>query len=143
MFQIVSTYREFREFLAAKKRKREPLRWRGTGAAEAMYRPSSHEGLANFRAALRRVDDWGQASERLDRIEHALRARSGHGFPLPHKVMQNSDRSLSVFWEGAMIRCLPDGVVSLIGGVGGIHSKGVSTELLDLLAFRARIERSS
>jgi hypothetical protein len=139
MFPIVSTYRDFREFLAAKKRKREPLRIVAKPIGCAIYRPSGARGFANFRAALRGVGDWGQASERLDQLEHALRARHQIGLPLPRKVMQNEDRSLSVFWTGAMVRCLPDGFVSLIGGTEGIPAKAITRELLDLLAFQMRI----
>jgi hypothetical protein len=140
---LIQTYRDFREFLEAKKRKREPLRWRARGATEATYVPRSASGFARFRAELRGVGDWGQASERVDSLEHALRARSGSGLPLPRKVIQNSDRSLSLFWTGAMVRCLPDGFVSLIGGVDGAQAKSVTPELLDLLAFQARIQGSA
>lgn len=140
MLSIVSTYREFREFLEAKKRKREPLRFIARGATEAVYIPRHAQGFANFRAALRGASDWGQASERADALEAALRRRRGTGLPLPRKVMQNEDRSLSFFWTGAMARCLPDGFVSLIGGTDGIPARKVTTELLDLLAFQARIQ---
>jgi hypothetical protein len=139
MLQLVSTYREFREFLAAKKRKREPLRFTAKPIGCAIYKPSSARGFANFRTALRGVGDWGQASERLDRLEHALRARHQVGLPLPRKLMQNEDRSISVFWTGAMVRCFPDGFTSLIGGTEGVPARAVTRELLDLLAFQARL----
>lgn len=140
MISIVSTYREFREFLAAKRRKREPIKWQVKPVACATYVPSSAAGFARFRASLRGVGDFGQASERLDALEHSLRARHNCGLPLPRKVMQNEDRSLSIWWDGAMVRCLPDGFVSLIGGAQGLPAKAITTELLDLLAFQARIQ---
>jgi hypothetical protein len=140
MLPGIQTVRDFREFIAAKKRKREPLRWHGRGSGSASYRPSSAHGFANFRAALRGVGDWGQASERVDALEDALRRRNAVGLPLPHKVIQNADRSLSFFWEGAMVRCFPDGFVSLIGGVDGVKAKTATRELLDLLAFQSRIQ---
>lgn len=140
MFPVIATIRDFKEFLAAKRRKREPLRWNAKGAAVAKYVPRHPQGFANFRAALRGVGDFGLASERLDRLEHGLRKRHGIGLPLPRKVLQNEDRSLSVFWEGAMVRCLPDGFVSLIGGTAGVPSKAITPALLDLLAFAARIQ---
>lgn len=143
MLPLVQTYRDFREFLAAKKRKREPMRWRGKAGATAIYRPRHAQGFANFRAALRGVGDWGQASERADALEHALKARHGVPLPLPRKVLQNEDRSLSFFWEGAMARCLPDGFVSLIGGTDGASARRVTPEFLDLLAFQARIQGAS
>jgi hypothetical protein len=143
MLSLVSDYREFREFLEAKKRKREPIIRKARGVVEAVYVPRSHAGIERFRAALRGVGDWGQASERLDAIEMALQRRAGVVLPLPRKVMQNDDRSLTVFWTGAMVRCMPDGLISMIGGVEGVKAKRVTNELLDLLAFQARIQRAS
>ena len=140
---LISTIRDFREFLAAKKRKREPIRWVGKAAAAGLYRPSSARGFANFRAALRGVGDWGQASERIDALEDALRRRHLTGLPTPRKVLQNSDRSISLFWEGVMVRCMTDGFASLIGGIDGAKSAKVTTELLDLLALQARIQNAS
>lgn len=140
MLQLVSTYRELRDFIATKKRKREPLRISAKSVACASYVPRHPQGFANFRAALRGVGDWGRASEYLDRLEHALRQAHDVGLPLPRRVLQNEDRSLTVFWEGATVRCLEDGFVSSIGGVEGIKAKKVTRELLDLLAFAARIQ---
>jgi len=137
------TLRDLREFLAAKKRKREPLVWNVKGAAAASYKPSHAQGFARFRAALRGVGHWGQASERLDALEHALVARHGVTLPLPNEVMQNEDRSLSVFWESISVRCFPDGFMSLIGGTAGAPAKTITRELLDALAFQARIQRTS
>ncbi len=132
--------RQFREFLEAKKRKREPLRWRGRGGGQADYLPRHALGFANFRAALRGVGSWGMASERLDALEHALRARHAVGLPLPRKVSQNEDCSLTVFWRHLTVRCMVDGVGALIGGVKGAPVKGVTNDVLDLLAFQARIQ---
>ena len=143
MFPLIQTYRDFRDFVAAKGRKREPIRFVGKAVSEALYRPRNRPGFENFRAALRGVGDWGLASERLDALEHALRARHSSPLPLPRKVMQNSDRSISLFWEGAMVRCLPDGFVSLIGGTSGTPAKKITSDLLDLLAFQERIQQSS
>jgi hypothetical protein len=135
---LLQTWHDFREFVAAKKRKREPLRFVGKAVATAHYRPSSPQGLANFRAALRGVGDWGLASERVDACEHALRTRHACGLPMPRKVLQNSDRSLSFFWEGAMVRFFVDGVVVSVGGKP--TAKAVTRDLLDMLAFQARIQ---
>lgn len=140
MLQLVSSIREFREFLAAKKRKRELLRLRGKGGGAAEYIPRHPAGFRNFRAALRGVGDWGQASERLDALEHALTARHAIGLPLPRKVMQNEDRSLTVFWEGFSVRCFRDGFASLLGGTAGAPAKSITRELLDALHFQARIQ---
>jgi hypothetical protein len=135
--------REFREFLAAKKRKGEPVIRKAHGAGSASYRPSSPRGFANFRAALRGVGDWGQASERVDALEHSLRARHAVALPLPRKVIQNEDRSLTLFWQGVTARFLVDGVSVLAGGVAGVPSIGVTTELLDMLGFLARIQSAA
>jgi hypothetical protein len=140
---IISTIRDFREFLAAKKRKREPVIRRAFGVGSSSYIPSSPRGFANWRAANRSIEDWGRACERIDSLEHALRARHGVGLPLPRKVIQNPDRSITLFWEGCMARCLVDGYSVRVGGVAGVPIAKITTELLGLLAFQARIQRAS
>jgi hypothetical protein len=142
MLQVVQSIRDLREFLAAKRRKREPIRWNARGATEAAYVPRSIAGFANFRAALRGVGDWGQASERVDAIADALRRRHGCELPLPRKVIQNGNRSLTLFWEGVTVCALPDGVRVLIGGTTGRQLNGVTNELLDMLGFQARVQRA-
>jgi hypothetical protein len=140
---LLQTWRDFREFVEAKRRKREPLFFSAKGAAEAEYTPRSAQGFANFRAALRGVSPWGQASEGLDRLEKALKKRHQVGLPLPRLVMQNSDRSLAIWWGGEshlMVRCFPDRFFSLIGGTAGIPEKKITTELIDALAFQHRIQ---
>lgn len=135
MIQIVSTIRDMREFLAAKRRKREPVRWSARGASDAVYSPTSEQGFAKFRAALRGVDDWGCASERIDGIADALRRRHGCPLPLPRRVIQNSDRSVTLFWEGVTLNASRDRVTVLVGGMGGRQIEGVTNELLDMLGF--------
>lgn len=136
-------YRDFLAFREAKKRKRERIKITARGGAAASYRPSSARGFQNFRGALRGVGDWGQASERVDALEDALRRRHVVGLPLPRKVLQNEDRSLTLFWEGVCVRLLPDGVSWRVGGVAGVAVLHVNNELLDLLAFQAKIQRAS
>jgi hypothetical protein len=140
---LIHTLRDFREFVAAKKRKREPVFRRAHGVVDANYDPRSFAGFQRFRAALRGVGDWGQASERVDALELALQRRNGVVLPVPRRIVQNADRSLTLFWSGAMVRCLPDGFISMIGGVDGAKATRVTNELLDLLAFQARIQRAS
>ncbi len=143
MSGLIETVRDFREFLAAKKRKREPIRIRGKGGGCATYIPRHAAGFANFRAALRGVGDWGRASEQLDALEHALRARHAVGLPLPRKVLQNEDRSLTLFWEAVSVRCFEDRMLTFIGGAQGIPVQGATRELLDALAFLARLQNAS
>lgn len=140
---LVQTIRDLREFLAAKRRRREQIVFKAVPVAAASYKPKSATGLERFRHALRGVGDWGRASERIDALEIALRKRHGCGFPLPNEVIQNSDRSISIFWDGIMVRCFTDGFVSLLGGTAGVPSKKLTTELLDALAFRVRIQNAS
>lgn len=143
---LIHTWRDFREFVAAKKRKREPIRWRVRPVAEAIYEPRHPQGFANFREALRGVTPWGEASEGLDALDHALVKRHAVGLPLPRKVMQNSDRSLSLWWgpnEHLMVRCFPDRFFGLIGGAKGAPTSKVTTELLDALALQQRIQGAS
>jgi hypothetical protein len=140
---LIKTLRDVRDFIAAKKRKREPIIWNVRGAAAASYVPKGQPGFERFRAALRGVGHWGRASEGLDRLESELRKRHAVGFPLPNEVIQNDDSSLSLFWEGVMVRCFTDGFVSLIGGAAGIPARKITRELLDALAFQVRIQRAS
>jgi hypothetical protein len=143
---LIATLRDMRDFLAAKKRKREPLRWDAKGVGVAIYTPRHPQGFANFRAALRGEGHWGQASEGLDRLETALRKRHQIGLPMPRKVMQNEDRSLSVWWGGdehLMVRAFPDRFFALIGGAKGIPSPKITTDLLDALALQSRIQNAS
>jgi len=135
---LVQTLRDLREFIAAKRRKREPLRFIAKGAAEFTYVPQTDRGFANFRAALRQ-SDFGQASEQLDGVAAALRRRHATELPLPRKLLQNADYSITVFWDGLTIRAFPDGVVTLTDGKN--PTRGVSNELLDMLGFQARIKR--
>lgn len=143
MLQLVQSIRDLREFIAAKKRKREPIRWSARGATAAAYVPQSARGFANFCAALRLAADWGQASERLDELAHALRARHACELPTPRKVLQNSDRSLTLFWQGLTVRAFPDqGITVLLGGTTGAPVRGVTTDVLDMLAFQARLQNA-
>jgi hypothetical protein len=135
---ILSDPRDVREFVAAKKRKREPIRWHAHGVTEAACEPRTLAEFSNLRAGLR-TSDFGQASDRLDALESALRTRHQIGLPKPRKVTQNSDCSLTIWWEGAMVRCFPNGLMSLIGGVRGIPARAITSDLLDLLAIRWRI----
>lgn len=143
MAGVVELYRDFREFLAAKKRKREPVRWLAKGGAAAEYVPRAPQGFSNFRAALRGVADWGRASERLDGLERALRRRHAVGLPLPRKVVQNEDRSLTLFWRELSVRCFEDRICAFIGGPKGTPIEGVTSDLLDALAFQSRIQGAS
>jgi hypothetical protein len=143
MFAIVQSIRDLREFLAAKRRKREPIQWAARGAATATYVPKSARGFANFRTSLRGVGDWGRASERVDALADALRRRHGCDLPLPRKVIQNSDRSLTLFWESLTVRAFPNelGVTHRIGATGD-PVRGVTTDLLDMLGFQAKVSRA-
>lgn len=144
MFDLVNaTPRDLREFLDAKKRKREPVIRRAFGQASAVHRPSSATGFTRFRFALRAVADWGQASERVDSLERELQKRAGVRLPTPTKVIQNPDRSISLFWEGAMARLFVDGVFTLIGGFKGKQASTITPEFLDILAFQKRIQQEA
>lgn len=140
MLQIVRTIRDMREYVAAKRRKREPLRFVAKGAGCADYAPRDRLGFSRIRGSLRGVGDWGRASERIDSLEHALRKRTGATLPLPRRLVQNEDRSLSLFYDELSVRAFPDGVAFLVGGSGGHLSQGVKPELLEALAFRARLQ---
>lgn len=143
MLRLIRTYREFREFLDAKRRKREPIIFRARGAAAARFVPSSARAFDVFRERLRGVGSWGKASERLDALEHALRRRHAVGLPLPRRVLQNPDGSLTLYWEGLLVRCFREGVGFFLGGKDGVKATRVTNELLDALAFQARLQRAA
>lgn len=143
---LLQNWRDFREFVAAKKRKREPIQFRMRPSAEATYVPRHPQGFANFRAALRGVSPWGQASERLDALADALRRRHQCELPMPRKVIQNTDCSLSLWWgeaEHVMIRCFEDRFFSLIGGTKGLPMSKVTTDLVDALYMQHRIQNAA
>jgi hypothetical protein len=132
--------RDLVEFLRAKRARREPVRFHAHGVAEATYHPRDAAGFARLRRRLRESRDFSDALDRLDALEHALRKRGGVPIPTPRKLMQNSDRSLSIWWgDSAMVRLFPDGMISMIGGTAGVKAKRVTPELLDLLAFQTRL----
>lgn len=136
---LIASMRDLVEFLRAKRARREPVRLHAHGVAEATYHPRDASGFARIRRRLRESRDFSDALDRLDALEHALRKRCGVPLPTPRKLMQNSDRSLSMWWEGAMVRLFPTGMISMIGGASGVKAKRVTPELLDLLAFQVRL----
>jgi hypothetical protein len=143
MIAVIRTYRDFREFLEAKRIKRESVRFTGHGVATARCIPQNPVGFEEFRESLRGVPDFARASERVDKLEHALFRLHGVGLPLPRKVLQNEDRSLSLFWESVLVRCFVDGYAVLIGGIDGVKAKRVTPALLDALGFLSRLQRAA
>lgn len=140
---LISTVRDLREFLEAKRRKREPIVWNVKGAACATLVPPDRLTFTTHMAQLAMGHDFGRACERFTRLCAELRRRHAVGVPLPRKVMQNSDRSLSFFWEGISVQCREDGFVSCIGGTAGMVATKITRELLDALAFQVRIQMNS
>lgn len=133
--------REVREFLAAKKSKREPLRFEGHGQAAADFVPRSAANFANFRQRLIGATDWGHASERIEQLEHELIRRHGHGLPVPRKVIQNSNRSISLMFRDGLAVCHADGVVTVIGkGNEARRTVGITPEFLGLLHMQTRLQ---
>lgn len=136
----IADERDLAEFKESKRIKREPIRWQATGGASAECKPRTVAAFNALRESLRGVSDWGRASEQIDSIEFALKARHGSAIPKPNRVIQNEDVSISLFWDGLMIRCFPDGIVSIIGGANGIPASGINTDLLDLLGAIPRLK---
>jgi hypothetical protein len=136
---VLSNPRDVREFVEAKRRKREPITWHAQGVTEATCKPRTLQNFAELRSGLRCAPDFARASERLDALERALRNRHALSMPKPRKITQNSDCSLTLWWRGAMVRCFADGFVSFIGGAKGVAAKMITPELLDVLAAQTRI----
>jgi hypothetical protein len=60
--------------------------------------------------------------------------------PMPRKIVQNSDRSLTLWWgHGIMVRAFVDKFFSLLGGAKGLPAAQITTDLLDALAAHQRI----
>jgi hypothetical protein len=137
---IIANPRDAREFVEAKRRKREPIHWHAQGVTEACCKPRTLADFTALRAGLRGAPDFGHASERLDSLEVALFRRHMVKLPNPRKVMQNSDRSLTIWWgNGIMVRAFTDKFFSLLGGAKGIPAPTITTDLLDALAAHQRI----
>lgn len=143
---VIANPRDAREFIEAKRRKREPIRFIVDGAAEASFVPKSAADFSDFRSRLIGAPDWGRASERIEALEFELKMRTSHSLPCPSRVIQNEDSSVSIFWEArkakVMVRCFVDKFFSMIGGMDGPKSVAVTTELLDALAVIHRIQGS-
>lgn len=138
---MLSDPRELRNFLEAKRLKREPVRFEGHGKAAARFvsrKPGDFEGLM---LRLKHARDWGHASEGVERLRTDLRRRHGVELPEPRSVTQNPDRSLSIFWEGVSCRFFVDGFVSLVGGMQGAIARTITTDLLDALGFLAKVQK--
>lgn len=137
---FLATVRDLREFLAAKRRKREPVMFHAIAVVQASARPRDARAFRALRMALRQNRDFERASERLDALEREVVRRGAPELPLPAEVVQNSDRSLSLFWPGGVsVRCFPEGIAFLIGGTAGRPGRGIQRELLEALALRSRI----
>lgn len=136
---VVDVVREFREFVASKRIKREPIWLTVRGVSRASFKPRDAHAFADIRLAMRGNGDFGRASERIDALERELQRRHGCWLPLPEEVVQNTDRSVFLSWAGISVRAYPHGLGYLIGGTSGQVGKGYRRELLDALAFRAKI----
>lgn len=135
--------REIREFMESKRIKREP--WRVSGAAQATAR--WHDGAgSDLRGLLGglRGSPFSDAADRLSALANAFRRRSGIKLPKPRAIMQNQDKSLSVFWgpegTGITVMARKEGVAGLIGGTTGRVIKGISNDLLDALWAQALLK---
>ncbi len=131
---LTSSLRDLRDFLQAKRNKREPIFLTGRGVARASYRPSTRQQFEGFRELLRQNRDFAQASERIDSLERDLRKR-GAALPLPNELVQNADRSITLHYAGLCVRAMPDFVATLVGGTSGHLERGVTPALLGALTI--------
>jgi len=137
---LAASFRDLREFVAAKRKRGEKLRIRGKGAARAMVRIQGASHFASLRSALRASPWFGGAQERLDALDRQLRSRHGVPLPVPEEVLQDEDCSVSCFWGGVSVRSHADGFVSLIGGTAGHAERSVTPQLLGALALKSRMQ---
>lgn len=135
-----SLAREARELIESRRRAGRPVKVRFHALARATYVPSSTVEFDALRARLR-DGDYARPSEWLDRVEHALKALHGHGFPLPNELIQHEDGALALFWRGVSIRVQAEGIAYLIGGARGSQGLGAPKELLDAIALVAKLKQ--
>jgi hypothetical protein len=131
--------RDIREFIDAKRIKREPIFVRASARGAGTWHPSNIQSFRVHLAGLRGAGDWGRAVERVDALDSALFRRHASHLPLPNSVIQNADSSLTLAWDGALVRAFPDALVVLIGGLP--HAKQVTTVLLDALGMLAKMRK--
>lgn len=129
---IPRTVQDAHEFVRAKASRREPIRFVARGAAEAVYTLRDESSWVMLIRRLRRSNDFADAVAKLDEIRAELLKKHGVVLPAPRKLQQNSDRSLSVWWDNVMVRAFDRGVVSIIAKR---PSCGVTSELLAALAM--------
>jgi hypothetical protein len=136
--------REFREFVQAKKIRREPLIITAQARAEADFKPVDDRSFWEFVGRLRGVSSWGQAVEQLDAVNHALRKRHGVSIPFPRLLMQNDAGSLTFFWgTDLVLGCFPQGCAFTFLGRRERLTFGQESERVLLDALRARCKRQS
>lgn len=131
---LSASIRDLRDFLQAKRSKREPIFLTGRGVARASYHPSTRRQFEVFRERLRRSQDFAHASECIDSLERELRARCAP-LPVPNEMVQNEDRSITLHYSGLCVRAMPDFVATLVGGTDGHLERGVTPALLGALTI--------
>jgi hypothetical protein len=136
---IGATIRDLRDFLTAKRIKREPTKLNLQGAGCASCKPRDHSQFRDLLRALRSNTDFGAAVERIASLMRAMKARGAH-LPLPNEVTQNDDRSVTLHYSGVCVRVFGDGVASLLGGTAGHLERGATPALLNALHIIARRE---
>jgi hypothetical protein len=139
---VTATLRDLREFLESKRIKREKVRLTCKPVATAIYKPPSAREFKAFRALLRSNSDFGTASERIDSLERDLFARDV-SLPVPVEFVQNSDRSLTLQYDGLCVRAFPEGVGVLIGGITGHFERGVTPALIGALTIISKRQHGS
>ncbi len=138
---LEAQFRDVRDFLQAKKIKREPVRAVVDRASSTTCSFSSERDYRDLRGELKRNRDFGRASEQLDKLELAYVRRYGAAFPTPRSLVQNPDRSLAAMFGKLTIRAYPDSIAWLLGGTAGHYETGIKPMLLEAIRMKAAVRR--
>lgn len=141
--------RDIRDYRAAKLSRGDTrrLRLRGEGEATSRFLPDSYRSFDRYLGQLKENPDAHRAAEKLIDLEHALMKRHSVPLPKPRLIEQRNDPTngncVAVFWgpEGHGITVLVNehNIVALIGGTAGKPIVGPRPQLLDALAFQAKL----
>lgn len=100
----------------------------------------SAEQFIGLLRMLRQNAHFAPAVVELEKLQAELKRRRGVGLPVPEDVWQRPDPALVVAWGGVSAIAYQGGIASLVGGTGGTPMKGLTEDLLNALAMKARMQ---
>jgi len=120
--------RELRNFLEAKRRKREPVRLQAHGSVAASCEITSRPQWKDLFRQLCQNNSFAQAAESVDYLDTAVRGFGADELPTPSEVVQNADKSLTIGWKErpphalrVVLQISGDRVAWMVGGENGMR----------------------